>query len=158
MAVLHSDLTTRERFLQWERLRQGEARIVIGARSAVFAPVRNLGLIVVDEEHETSFKQEDSLKYHGRDVAVVRASFFGAKVVLGSATPSMESYSNAKSGKYLYVALTKRVENRPMPKTVFVDLKDKEQWYSPKSAVDLTLSRPSYRARSEGKTTDPSLS
>jgi len=99
VAVLHSDLTPRERNAQWERLRTGNARIVIGARSAVFAPVKNLGLIVVDEEHESSFKQEDSVHYHGRDVAVVRGHFYGAKVILGSATPSLESYHNAQTGK-----------------------------------------------------------
>jgi len=132
VAVLHSDLTPTERFAQWERLKQGHARIVIGARSAVFAPVRDLGLIVVDEEHETSFKQEDSIRYHARDVAVVRGSMMGAKVILGSATPSVESYANAQVGKYLHLTLKKRVEDRPMPRTTFVDIKDKEQWYSPK--------------------------
>lgn len=132
VAVLHSDLTPKERYVQWERLRQGLSRIVVGARSAIFAPVKNLGLVVVDEEHESSFKQEDSLRYHGRDVAIVRASLSGAKVVLGSATPSMESYANADSGKYVYVTLKNRVQNRPMPKTSFVDLKEKSHWYSPK--------------------------
>lgn len=132
VAVLHSDLTPKERYVQWERLRQGLSRIVVGARSAIFAPVKNLGLVVVDEEHESSFKQEDSLRYHGRDIAIVRGNMSGAKVVLGSATPSMESYANGEAGKYLYVTLKNRVENRPMPKTTFVDLKDKNNWYSPR--------------------------
>jgi primosomal protein N' (replication factor Y) len=132
VAVLHSDLTEKERYEQWEKLRRGEARIVIGARSAIFAPVRDLGLIVVDEEHEGSFKQEESLRYHGRDVAVVRGSMMGARVVLGSATPSLESYSNAQGGKYRYVRMAHRVESRPMPRTTFVDLKNKDLWHSDK--------------------------
>lgn len=125
VAVLHSDMTPKERYVQWERLRLREARIVVGARSAIFAPVTDLGLVVVDEEHETSYKQEDSLRYHARDIAIVRGRMSGAKVILGSATPSLESYSNAKSDKYHYVTLKKRVQERPMPRTHFVDLKDK---------------------------------
>lgn len=130
IAVLHSDLTPRERGEQWLQLHSGKARIVIGARSAVFAPIHNLGLIVVDEEHETSFKQEDSLRYHARDLAVVRGSLENAKVILGSATPSLESMANAKAGKFILVPLTKRVQDRPLPKTFFVDLKDQEQQFS----------------------------
>ncbi len=131
VAVLHSDLTARERLSQWEKLRLGHATIVIGARSAVFAPVKNLGLIIVDEEHETSFKQEDSLRYHARDVAVVRGRLMGAKVILGSATPSLESYTNAKSGRYRYVELPNRVHARKLPKISMVDMREKDQWYSP---------------------------
>jgi len=130
IAVLHSDLTPRERADQWLQIHSGKARIVIGARSAVFAPIKNLGLIVVDEEHETSFKQEDSLRYHARDLAVVRAGMEGARVILGSATPSLESMSNAKAGKFVLVKLSKRVQDRPLPKTFFVDLKQPEQIYS----------------------------
>jgi primosomal protein N' (replication factor Y) (superfamily II helicase) len=130
VAVLHSDLTVKERFLQWEKLRTGQARIVVGARSAVFAPIKNLGLIVVDEEHESSFKQEDQLRYNARDAAIVRGNFEKAKVVLGSATPSLESYHNAQTGKYVYLTLKSRVQERPMPKTTFVDLKDKSQVFN----------------------------
>lgn len=131
VAVLHSDLTPREKYVQWERLRQGEAKVVIGARSAIFAPVANLGLIVVDEEHDTSYKQEDSFKYHARDVAVLRGKISSARVILGSATPSLESLWNVQCGKYAQGFLTKRIENRSMPRTVFVDLKNRDQWHSP---------------------------
>ncbi len=132
VAVLHSDITPKERFVQWERIRKGIARVVVGARSAVFAPLKDLGLMVVDEEHETSYKQEDSLRYHARDLAVVRAKLCGAKVVLGTATPSLESYHNARQGKYAHVKITKRVSERPMPKTTFVDLRVRESAFSPK--------------------------
>jgi primosomal protein N' (replication factor Y) (superfamily II helicase) len=131
VAVLHSDLTPSERLAQWERLRRGTATIVIGARSAVFAPVKNLGLIIVDEEHETSFKQEDSLRYHARDVAVVRGRLLGSKVILGSATPSLESFANAQSGRYRYVQLPNRVHARPMPHVTMVDMREKDDWVSP---------------------------
>ncbi len=132
VAVLHSDLTAGERFDQWERLRKGERRIVVGARSAVFAPVRDLGLVVVDEEHEGSFKQEDSLRYHARDLAIARARFFGARVILGSATPSVESFSHAQSGKYACARLKNRIHSRSLPRTTFVDLRDRAQWQSPR--------------------------
>ena len=129
VAVLHSDLTPSERSKQWERVFKGEAQVVVGARSAIFAPVKKLGLIVVDEEQEASFKQEDSLRYHARDLAVVRGKFENAKVILGTATPSLESYANATSGRYCYVQLLKRVHEQPLPKTYLVDVKDKSQWY-----------------------------
>lgn len=128
-AVLHSDLSPKERYGQWELVRQGAARVVIGARSAIFAPVKNLGLIVIDEEHEGSFKQEDSLRYHARDIAIVRGQMEHAKVVLGSATPSVESYTNARSGKFLKLELPKRIHDRKLPSTLFVDLKEKENLY-----------------------------
>lgn len=131
VAVLHSDLSPKDRLAQWEKIRKGVCRVVIGARSAVFAPLQNLGLMIVDEEHETSFKQEDSLRYHARDVAVVRAKMAGAKIVLGSATPSLESWANTKSGRYRYVTLPKRVQERPMPKVDIVDLRDKQDWFAP---------------------------
>lgn len=130
VAVLHSDLTGKEKFVQWERLRSGEATVVIGPRSAVFAPLKNLGIIVVDEEHESSFKQEDSLRYHARDLAVVRARMSNARIVLGSATPSLETYANALSGRYHHLTLTKRVNQNPLPRTTFVDLRDPEQLVS----------------------------
>lgn len=131
IAVLHSDLTPKERLHQWDLITSGKAKIVIGARSAVFAPLKNIGIIIVDEEHETSFKQEDSLRYNARDLAVVRAKLLGAKVVLGSATPSAETYQNAITGKYVHLKLSERVNKRAMPKTLFVDIKDKNQWYAP---------------------------
>ncbi len=113
VAVLHSALPEVERAREWWRVRRGEARVVVGTRSAVFAPVENLGLIVVDEEQEASYKQEETPRYHGRDVAVVRAKLEGAVVLLGSATPSLESFQNARSGKYHLLQLDSRVENRP---------------------------------------------
>ncbi len=129
VAILHSDLTPSQRSSQWEKVFSGEAQIVVGARSAVFAPVKNLGLIVVDEEQEASFKQEDSLRYHARDLAVVRGSIEKAKVILGSATPSLESFSNAQNGRYCYLELKKRINQRPLPKTTFVDIKNPSEWF-----------------------------
>jgi primosomal protein N' (replication factor Y) len=121
VSVLHSGLTAAERHAQWWRIREGFARVVIGARSAVFAPLPDVGLIVVDEEHEASYKQEDSPRYHGRDVAVVRAKLEGAPVVLGTATPSLESYANAASGKYTRIALPARIGPRGLPRVEVVD-------------------------------------
>src|SRR6185369_4939621 len=100
VAVLHSHLSAGERHDEWHKIREGRARIVIGARSAIFAPCANLGLIVVDEEHENSYKQEETPRYHGRDIAVLRASMEGCACLLGSATPSLESFHNAATGKY----------------------------------------------------------
>ncbi|MCB0405507.1 MAG: primosomal protein N' [Bdellovibrionales bacterium] len=126
-AVLHSHLSPAERQREWKRAASGEARIVVGARSAVFAPVKNLALIIVDEEQEASFKQEDSLRYNARDIAVVRAKICGARVVLGSATPSLESYTNAKNEKFHLLTLKKRVLDRPLPQCQFVDIKNNDQ-------------------------------
>jgi primosomal protein N' (replication factor Y) len=123
VAVLHSHLSAGERHDEWHKIRQGRARIVIGARSAIFAPVHPLGLIIVDEEHEHSYKQEESPRYHARDVAVVRGQMEGAVVVLGSATPSMESFHNAKRGKYELLELTLRVDNQKMPVVRVVDMR-----------------------------------
>ena len=105
VALLHSQLTPDERAEQWHRIRRGEARIVVGTRSAVFAPMVNLGLIIVDEEHDSSYKQEETPRYHGRDVAVMRAKLNEAVVVLGSATPSLESWANAEKGRYARVEM-----------------------------------------------------
>ena len=115
IALLHSALTPDERAEQWHRIRRGDAPIVIGTRSAVFAPLPNLGLILVDEEHDSSYKQEETPRYHGRDVAVMRAKFNDAVVVLGSATPSLESWRNAERGRYQRIDLPVRVANRPLP-------------------------------------------
>ena len=124
VAVLHSALPDVERAREWWRVRRGEARVVVGTRSAVFAPLENLGLIVVDEEQEASYKQEETPRYHGRDVAVVRAKLEGAVALLGSATPSLESFQNARSGKYQLLQLDSRVENRPMAPVEIVDLRE----------------------------------
>ena len=124
VAILHSALPDVERAREWWRVRRGEARVVVGTRSAVFAPVENLGLIVVDEEQEASYKQEETPRYHGRDVAVVRAKMERAVALLGSATPSLESFHNAGLGKYQLLHLDSRVENRPMAKVEIVDLRE----------------------------------
>lgn len=123
VAVLHSYLSEAEHNSQWHAVAEGRAQVVIGARSAVFAPLERLGLIVVDEEHETAYKQENPPRYHARDVAIMRARQEGAVVVLGSATPSLESYFNALTGKYEGVTLTKRIGDRPLPKVEIVDMK-----------------------------------
>lgn len=129
VAILHSGLSADERAEQWHRIRRGEARIVVGTRSAIFAPVKSedLALIVVDEEHDTSYKQEETPRYHGRDVAVMRGKLANAAVVLGSATPSLESYHNAKRGKYQLIELRERVEHRPLPKVEILDMRSEFQ-------------------------------
>jgi primosomal protein N' (replication factor Y) len=121
VSVLHSELSVGERHDQWWRIREGDARLVVGARSAVFAPIEGLGLVVVDEEHEAAYKQDDAPRYHARDVAVVRAKLEGAVAVLGSATPSVESYANALKGKYRHLALPSRVGRSGLPRVVVVD-------------------------------------
>jgi primosomal protein N' (replication factor Y) len=124
VSVLHSELSAGERHDQWWRIREGEARVVVGARSAVFAPVPELGLLVVDEEHESSYKQEESPRYHARDVAVMRARMESAVVVLGSATPSLESHVNAQKGKYTPLALPTRIGARGLPRVEVVDRRE----------------------------------
>jgi len=123
VAVLHSHLSTGERHDEWHKIRQGRAKIVIGARSAIFAPVEPLGLIIVDEEHENSYKQEESPRYHARDVAVVRGQRENATVVLGSATPSLESYHNVRRGKYTLLELPHRVDDKQMPLVRVLDMR-----------------------------------
>jgi len=127
VAVLHSMLSAGERFDEWTRVQNGEVDVVLGARSAIFAPVSNLGLIIVDEEHEPSYKQDSDPRYHGRDVALRRAEENGALAVLGSATPSIESYYLAKKGDYALIALKERIENRPMPVVSVADLRKEYQ-------------------------------
>ena len=145
VAVLHSGLTDRERADEYRRIGAGLVDVAIGARSAVFAPFPSLGLVVVDEEHENSYKQDEGLRYHARDVAVMRAKFQDAVCVLGSATPSLESYYNARSGKYRYQPIANRVDHRPMPVVEIVDLKGlpKQSVYSPDllSAVQQRLDK-----------------
>jgi primosomal protein N' (replication factor Y) len=124
VSVLHSELSAGERHDQWWRVREGEARVVIGARSAVFAPVPELGLVVVDEEHDASYKQDESPRYHGRDVAVMRARLEGCPVVLGSATPSVESHANALRGKYERLLLPTRIGPQGLPRVEIVDRRE----------------------------------
>jgi len=123
VAVLHSHLSAGERHDEWHKIRQGRARIVIGARSAIFAPVEPLGLVIVDEEHEHSYKQEEAPRYHARDVAVVRGQREGAVIVLGSATPSLESFYNVKKGKYALLELPHRADHKKMPVVRVVDMR-----------------------------------
>jgi primosomal protein N' (replication factor Y) len=124
VAVLHSALPDAERSREWWRARRGEARVVVGTRSAVFAPLEKLGLVVVDEEQESSYKQEETPRYHGRDTAVMRAQMEGAVALLGSATPSLESFHNARAGKYQLLQLETRVEGRPLAPVTIVDLRE----------------------------------
>ncbi|MEM9399611.1 MAG: primosomal protein N' [Verrucomicrobiota bacterium] len=138
LAVLHSHLSAGERYDQWKMIHEGRARIVIGARSAVFAPLQNLGVIIVDEEHESSYKQEEAPHYHARDVAVVRGAMQNVAVVLGSATPSLESVHNAQSGKYILSKLTQRVEKLQLPTIHVLDLRrDKKLQHKNASGVVL---------------------
>jgi primosomal protein N' (replication factor Y) (superfamily II helicase) len=123
VAILHSALSDRERAEQWHRIKRGEARMVVGTRSAIFAPVTDLALIIVDEEHDSSYKQEETPRYHARDVAVMRAKMSDAVVVLGSATPSLESYFNARKNKYALIELPDRVERRPLPEVEIIDMR-----------------------------------
>jgi primosomal protein N' (replication factor Y) len=123
VAIFHSSLQRGERFDEWTRVKNGEARVVIGTRSAVFAPVQNLGLIVVDEEHESTYRQQESPYYNARDTAIVRAQKESATVVLGSATPSLESFHNARAGKYRLLTLPERIAARPMATARIVDMR-----------------------------------
>jgi primosomal protein N' (replication factor Y) len=124
VALLHSALTADERAEQWHRIRRGEATIVVGTRSAVFAPVARLGLLIVDEEHDGSYKQEEMPRYHARDVAVMRAKLSGVPVVLGSATPSLESRHNAARGRYALLTMSERVNARPLPEVELLDMRN----------------------------------
>jgi primosomal protein N' (replication factor Y) len=123
VAMLHSALTPEERSEQWRRIRRGDATVVVGTRSAIFAPVPNLGLILVDEEHDQSYKQEETPRYNARDVAVVRAKLAGAVVVMGSATPSLESWQNSVQSKYQRIEMRERVMHRPLPEVELVDMR-----------------------------------
>ncbi|MFA5147109.1 MAG: primosomal protein N' [Candidatus Omnitrophota bacterium] len=123
VAVIHSKLTPAKKFLEWKKIKEGRARIVVGARSAIFSPVAGLGLIIIDEEHETSYKQEDVPRYHAREVAEERARLNNCPLVLGTATPSLESYYKAKHGEYKLIRLTKRIEERLLPKVKIVDMR-----------------------------------
>src|SRR5438270_6621897 len=139
VAILHSGLSVKERAEHWHRIRRGEARAIVGTRSAVFAPVSNLALIIVDEEQDSSYKQEETPRYHARDVAVMRAKFSDAVVVLGSATPSLESYFNAKKNRYALVEMPDRVEKRPLPEVELIDMRQEFQEAGTKQVISLKL-------------------
>jgi primosomal protein N' (replication factor Y) len=149
VAILHSGLSAGERYDQWVRITRQEVNIAIGTRSAVFAPFTNIGIIIVDEEHDTSYKQESGLRYNARDLAIVRAKLLGGTALLGSATPSVQSYYNVTTKKYTEVTLTERVENRPLPKITIVDLRKSRdikgirRFITPKlhDAIETTLKR-----------------
>src|SRR5437899_8556868 len=139
VAVLHSALSDVERAREWWRVRNGEARVVVGTRSAVFAPLENIGLIIVDEEQENSYKQEETPRYHGRDVAIVRAKMEGALALLGSATPSMETYHHAREGKYELLTLASRVADRSLASVEVVDLREDFQQTHQTSPISAAL-------------------
>ncbi len=124
VAIQHSGLSDGERHDQWHRIRRGDVNVVIGTRSAVFAPLANPGLIIVDEEHDTSYKQDETPRYNGRDVAIMRGKFAAALVVIGSATPTLESYANALAGRYSLVTLNRRVLDRPMARVQVINMRD----------------------------------
>jgi len=132
LALLHSGLGRGERYDQWRRIWKGEVKIAMGARSAIFAPFKNVGIIIVDEEHDPSYKQEEKLKYHARDLAVVRAKQDEATLLLGSATPSLESFYNAEIGKFRLLSLPERIEGKPLPQVEVVDMKKEEGLLSKK--------------------------
>jgi primosomal protein N' (replication factor Y) len=151
VAVLHSALADNERSREWWRVRNREARVVIGTRSAIFAPLENVGLIIVDEEQESSYKQQETPRYHGRDTAVYRARLEGAVAILGSATPSIETYHNADNGKYKLLQLTARVANRPLAEVRIVDLREDFRQQHKATAVSEAL-RAAIALRLEEKT------
>jgi primosomal protein N' (replication factor Y) len=151
VAVLHSGLTDRERLDFWWKIRRGQARIAIGARSAVFAPFRNLGVIVVDEEHDPSYKQQDRVRYNARDLALVRGQREKAAVILGSATPSLESYYNVQRGKSDLLELTQRVQERPQPEIVSIDMRQPSSHGATKSSLSRPLQEALVRNWSEGR-------
>ena len=138
VAIQHSGLSDGERHDQWHRIRRGDVNVVIGTRSAVFAPLANPGLIIVDEEHDTSYKQDETPRYHGRDVAIMRGKFANALVVIGSATPTIESYTNALEGRYTLVAMSTRVLERPMASVTVVNMREEMA----EAGEDVVLSRP----------------
>ncbi len=131
VALFHSGLSAGERYDEWLRIKEGQARLVIGVRSAIFAPMKEVGVIIVDEEQDSSYKQDEGVRYNARDVALVRARSEKAVVMLGSATPSFESYHHSQSGKYRYLHLPKRIESRPLPSVLLVDLRKKEEMVKP---------------------------
>src|SRR5262249_15358266 len=150
VAVLHSHLQTAQRGGHWRRIASGQAQVVVGARSAVFAPTRNLGLIVIDEEHETSFKQESTPRYHARDVAVMRARIENVPIILGSATPSLESWHNAERGQYRKLTLPNRVLDLPLPQVALIDLRHDRHPGGRQHAISPSLERAMRQALDRG--------
>lgn len=124
VAVMHSGLSAGEKYDEWRKIQRKEVKVVVGARSAIFAPFENLGIIIIDEEHETSYKQEENPRYHARDVAIERAKTYGCPVVLGSATPSLESFARAQKGRYTLLTLPKRMNNQQLPAVEIVDMRE----------------------------------
>ena len=151
VALLHSALTPEERSEQWRRIRRGDAPIVVGTRSAIFAPVPHLGLILVDEEHDQSYKQEETPRYNARDVAVMRAKIEGAVVVLGSATPSLESWQNSAAGKYTRIEMRDRVMNRPLPQVELIDMRREFQETSQEQLFSRALVAQTQQALDRGE-------
>src|SRR5262249_7727528 len=147
---LHSHLQTAERGAQWRRILGGNVHVVVGARSAVFAPTRNLGLIVIDEEHENSFKQEATPRYNARDVAVMRARLENIPILLGSATPSLESWHNAQRGQYQLLTLPKRVLERPLPHVALINLCHDKHPSGRFHAISPSLERAMHQALDRG--------
>src|SRR6185437_10883625 len=150
VAVLHSALTPRERLDMWRRLRSGAVDVAIGARSALFAPVRALGLVVVDEEHDSSFKQEEGVRYHARDMAILRAHRAGGVCVLGSATPSLESEHLTRTGRATKLRLPDRARSQPMPHVQLVDLRRTGAGPTGDKRISLPLYRAIEEAAGEG--------
>ena len=142
VAIQHSGLSDGERHDQWHRIRRGDVNVVIGTRSAVFAPLDNPGLLIVDEEHDTSYKQDETPRYHGRDVAIMRGKFSKALVVIGSATPTIESYTNAIDGKYTLVSLDRRVLDRPLASVTVINMREEIA----EAGEEVVLSRPLLQA------------
>ncbi|MGD0800535.1 MAG: primosomal protein N' [Terracidiphilus sp.] len=151
VALLHSALTPEERSDQWRRIRRGDAPIVVGTRSAIFAPAPNLGLILVDEEHDQSYKQEETPRYNARDVAVMRAKIEGAVVVMGSATPSLESWQNSVAGKYQRIEMRERVMNRPLPTVELIDMRREFQETGKEQLFSRTLVEETKQALDRGE-------
>jgi primosomal protein N' (replication factor Y) len=149
VGVLHSGLTDAERWVQWWRIVRGKLDVIVGARSAVFAPLPGLGLIVVDEEHDPSYKQEEGLRYNGRDVAIVRGRFSACPVILGSATPALESYENCRQGRYRLLEITQRVEARPLPTIETIDLR--RQFFSSRSRLPAGASAGANQGKSDDR-------
>lgn len=145
VAALHSHLGEAERGAHWRRIARGQVQVVIGARSAIFAPTAKLGLIVIDEEHESSFKQETTPRYHARDAAVVRARLEGIPIILGSATPSLESWHNAQTGKYELLSLPERVGSKPLPRVDLIDLRTEEPLKGKHRAISRPLEQAMHR-------------
>ncbi len=150
VAILHSHLHTAERGSHWRRIARGQVQVIVGARSAVFAPTKKLGLIVIDEEHESSFKQEKTPRYHGRDVAVMRARLENIPIILGSATPALESWYNAQRGQYTLLTLPRRVADRPLPPVKLIDLRHDRHPDKKQHGLSPTLERAMKKALDAG--------